>query len=273
MAIPIAITLSYAEEIGVPVAIAYAERALFMALQKNQAAQWTKRFVEALPIGLATDRLDSVWRQLALFVLADSKYGLLNGCGLSLSLTDDERSAIEKIIQLYDSSTTDAATAKAAARAARQLWWKGPHTNSLLKGKDAFSAVGAQAVYAASYFGLAIIDQRYAAQALSGSAWAFRYQKYAEAMAKIGEPIMPKPDENGLVNCGEAFFALAPWYRKVDDCESEGELVRLTMYEHYADEFIRLLRQAGRENATGAVAYLRRLKTPSAARPDLQNQG
>lgn len=238
----------YTAEIGVPVTIAYAEHSLFNELSDRSAGRWPTRFLNALSVEIEGELLNKVWRDMALFVLADPKHGLLN-----VARTPEQTDAIVAIIELFEADGQDADAWKQAASNARQVSYKGPDTNCRLEGAPALLAAGAKACYAASYFASAFGNPRYTAEALSWSAWAFRYRKYGMLMLGVSKDNVPA-DERGMVNVGVALFSFSQWMRQADRCESQAEQTREAMYEVYADQFIRLINRCVRQNSPGIVA-------------------
>ncbi len=242
----------YTAEVGVPLSIAYAERALFLELSDHAAGKWPARFLKTLPFGINSELLNEVWSKLSLFVLADRRFGLL-----SLSRTPEQTDAIMRVIELIKAKSTDANAWAEAARNAHRISRQGPDTNYRLKGEPAMLAAGAMACHGASEFAYAFGNPRYAAQALSWSAWAFRYRKYGELMLQVKENRVPA-DENGMVNLGASLWAHGLWSRQAERCESAGEEVRQAMYEVYADELIRLLKLCDRDHGPGLIANVSR---------------
>lgn len=241
----------YAGEIGVPVSIAYAERALFNELPAADAGKWPERFLNAIPLDLEADALNSVWRDMALFVLGDGRYGLT-----TTARTPEQLDAIARIIELFEARSSDADAWKEAARYARQVSHKGPDTSYRLKAEPALLAAGAKACYAAAHFAYAFENPRYAAEALAWAAWAFRYQTYGELIATVRERDIPA-DRNGMVNVGVALVTYGEWAARADNCERSGEVMRARMYGVYADEFIRLIKRCARANRPGILVNAR----------------
>lgn len=240
----------YANEVGVPVTIAYAEHALFKELDSAAAGKWPERFLNAIPVDLDSDALNEAWRQMALFVLGDSRFGLI-----TTARTPEQMDAITRIIELFEARSTDADAWKEAGRLARQVSHKGPDTSYRLKAEPALLAAGAKACYSAAHFAYAFENQRYAAEALCWAAWAFRYQTYGELVATVREREVPA-DRNGMVNVGVAMVAFGEWQRGADHCEHSGEVMRKRMYGVYADEFIRIIKRCARANRPGIVPRL-----------------
>lgn len=238
----------YASEVGVPIALAYAEHGLFKEMSNRSAGKWPTRYLDALSIAIDGALLNQVWRDLALFVLADETHGLLN-----VARSPEQNDAIVAIVELFESDSEDADAWKQAARNARKVSHDGPDTNYRLESAPAFLAAGAKACYAASYFASAFENPRYAAEALSWSPWAFRYRKYAQLMAGVRKGSAPA-DEHGMVDFVTSLAYYSDWTEKADHSESEGERIRKAMYDVYADQLIHLIKRCVRENRPGIMA-------------------
>lgn len=238
----------YAAEIGVPIAIAYAEHSLFNELSNRSAGRWPTRFLNALSLRVDGVLLNEVWRDMALFVLADKKYGLLN-----VARTPEQTDAIVRIVELFESRSTNGEEWEKAGRIARHVYSAGPNSNSRLDAEPALVHAGAMACYSAAHFAYAFANPRYSAEALSWAPWAHRYRKYGELMRGVKKGEVPA-DEHGMVSVAASLWEFGIWMRNADRCESEGELVRIAMYEVYADQFIRLIKRCVRDNSPGAGA-------------------
>lgn len=238
----------YTDEVGVPITIAYAEHSLFNELSDRSAGKWPTRFLNALSLGVDGVLLNEVWRNMALFVLADKTYGLLN-----VARTPEQTDAIMRIVELFESRSTKGEDWEKAGRIARQVYSTGPNSNSRLDAEPALVHAGAMACYSAAHFAYAFANPRYAAEALSWAPWAHRYRKYGELMRRVKKGEVPA-DERGMVSVGASLWEFGIWMREADRCESEGEQVRKAMYEVYADQFIHLLKRCVRDNSPGAMA-------------------
>ncbi len=205
-------------------------------------AKWPERYLDALSITIDGALLNQVWRDLALFVLADETNGLLN-----MARSPEQNDAIVAIVELFESGSEDADAWKQAARNARQVSHDGPDTNYRLESAPAFLAAGAKACYAASYFASAFENPRYAAEALSWSAWAFRYRKYAQLMAGVRKG-SPPADEHGMVDFITSLDYYSDWTEQANHSEREGERIRKAMYDVYADQLIHLIKRCVRQN-------------------------
>jgi hypothetical protein len=92
----------YADQIGVPPVLAYAEHSLFLAMSPKAAGQWWPDFLQAIPVGVDLDTAE-VWAKLALFVLSDRRFGLI-------TCADDQaqREAMLRVIDLYEQDNKNA---------------------------------------------------------------------------------------------------------------------------------------------------------------------
>lgn len=233
----------YASEIGVPLSIAYAEHSLFNELSNKLAAKWPTRFLNALSTGVDGETLHQAWREFALFVLNDDRHGLI-----TCARTPEQRDAILRVVELFESGNRDAAQWKEVGSNARRVSHSGPDTNRTLESGPALVAAGAKACYAAAHFAYTEENPRYAAEAVSWAAWAFRYRRYGELMKGVRQRDVPA-DERGMVNVGVALMAFGDWAREADECQSQGESVRKQMYGVYAEEFLRIIKRCMRAHS------------------------
>ncbi len=238
----------YASEVGVPLTLAYAEHALFNELSEGHASKWPERFLNTLSTAVDGEALHQAWRDFALFVLNDDAQGLI-----SVARTPEQRDTILRIVELFESNSSDENAWKEAGRFARQVSHSGPDTNRRLESEPALVAAGAKACYAAAHFAYTAENPRYAAEAVSWAAWAFRYRKYGELMRNVRERDVPA-DSRGMVNVGVALFAFGDWMREADICERQGEIVRNRMYTVYADAFIGSIKREVSRNTPGFMS-------------------
>lgn len=238
----------YSSEVGVPLTIAYAEHALFKELSVVESGRWPERFLNALTTDVDGETLNNAWREFALFVLNDEKNGLI-----TVARTPEQRDAILRIVELFETRTDSADEWKEAGRNARQVSHSGPDTNRRLDSELALLSAGAKACYAAAHFAYTKENPRYAAEAVSWAAWAFRYRKYGELMRNVRERDVPA-DSRGMVNVGVALLAFGDWARESDRCERQGEMVRQNMYSVYADAFLGSIKREVKRNKPGRLS-------------------
>src|SRR6185437_3368213 len=167
----------YAHEHYVPEAIAYGERAIFLALTPKRARRWTKNFVSAVPVGVETTTLDRVWRQLALTILRHRKYGMLQ-----CAYTHAQENAILNIIKLYEADNfEDEAAWKKAMDAAYEAAKSTEYTGAASM-RNRFQA-GNKAAFVAGHLAATPKWQRWMAQALRQAPGALREHWIADYKA------------------------------------------------------------------------------------------
>lgn len=233
----------YADEVGVPVSIAYAERALFLELPDDIAAVWWKRFLSAIPVGVDLDE-KAVFRALALYVLEAPEHGLL-----SYVHTGEQHAVISAVADLYRNNSPDADAWKAAADNARKAYGKSRYNNSRMESEEALMEAGCTACRAAACFADAFSEPRYADTAIATSGWCARYKYYALSLAGYRDQNKDvKVDERGLVNVGEALWASGMRVRDMDKCEHIGEGERSKHYVRVASHLVKLLKAAAPGN-------------------------
>jgi hypothetical protein len=226
----------YADEIGVPVAVAYAERAVFLELSDKDARGWWKRFLTAIPVGVDLDEAQ-VWKKLALFVLAHPQHGLI-----TFAHDREQYDAIRDVIELFRSDSKDAAAWDAAAAAAMAAYHKAPGSNTRMEAPEALKHAGGMACYATYYFARSFADQRFASEAISWSGWCSRYKTYAHFMGAQRDPHDDvKVDDRGMVNAGAALWASGQWLRLSDEGDRLGEVQRSLHNTRVANELVGLM--------------------------------
>lgn len=216
----------YAEEIGVPVALAYAERALYLHLPESDVARWPQRFIQALPVGITARGLERVCREFALYLLTDPSVGLY-----SYAVTPQHYQAIGAVIELYRSGSTDAAAWQSAAsqahRAGSTESHRGPYS------VDAHHKAGAQACTAAAYLAAAHSDPRRYADAVSWAPWAERYKRFALLMGEANDNMFSH-----------------------SRCETEGERRRQLYYRLHGEKLLKLIAAQARREGFGPLGWL-----------------
>lgn len=220
-------------EFGIPSRLAYAHAGLFYSLQENAAVNWPLQFAKAIPCGAD---LDNVWRDFALFVLADPKVGLAQH-----AQTARQTTAIENIIRLFVENSQDAEAWSAAAdeaRTASSFTWRGGHGNNAM---ECMQSVGGTAAYSAYLFADAFAKPECAHHAVSEAAWPLRHlAEYHHHVA--GESYAPKVNERDMVNLGEAMFCGMMNRREYDKAAHQGELDRWAMNAVYASKLVELIK-------------------------------
>lgn len=209
----------YADEVGVPVGIAYIERALFLNAPPIMARHWWTNYLQALPVGvdLSTHAIEA---DVAKFVL---------GKLLNFVNSGEQRAAVQEVLDLFTADCQDEALWKAAATTARRVYQKSPYDNRRMEYQEAFEHAGCMACLSASYFAASFEDPRTLAEAVSWSAWAVRYHNYAILMQSV--------DRKGAL-----------WYSCAERSETKSEALRHEFYQDIGDFFLNQLRQAAPGN-------------------------
>lgn len=216
----------YAEEIGVPVALAYTERALYLHLPEGDVAHWPRRFIDALPVGMSKAGLERVCREFALYLLTDPAVGLY-----SYAVTPQHYQAIGAVIELYRTGSNDAAAWESAATQAHRASHVESSRGSYSTG--AHHKAGGQACSAAGYLASAHKDPRRFADAVSWAPWAERYKRFAQLMGEA--------KDNGFA---------------YDRCESAGEQRRQLYYRLHGDKLLELIAAQARREGFGPLGWL-----------------
>lgn len=222
----------YADEIGVSVALAYAERSIFLNLENTQAANWWQRFFKAIPVGVELDE-DMIINRLCLEILRQ----LLN-----YSQDAEQYGAIKNIIDLFEIGCINEELWQKAASRATAAYHKSPYDNRRLEAEEARIHAGCMACHSASYFARAFKDPRYIAEAISWSGWPMRYFTYSQHMARLDDPRKKVPvDDRGMVNLGTALFAGGQWTRQSEEGDRLGEVERMSHYFWVSQKLIEAL--------------------------------
>lgn len=205
----------YADQIGVPVGLAYAERAVFLDLPTAAAKKWWPTFLDAIPVGVTLSEGD-IMRNIAIAMITDSRYGLLvNTTG------GDQHGAVSDILDLYLAGETDAARWKAAADKANRVYHKSPYNNNRMKKDEARKHQGCVATRAAYYLARAAEDPRNWAHAVSEAGWVFRYKGYADHLSIVGE----------YTGNGGNSISFGQWMNATDRGDHLGEIERASYIE------------------------------------------
>ncbi|MBK9771006.1 MAG: hypothetical protein IPP57_09305 [Candidatus Obscuribacter sp.] len=216
----------YAEEIGVPVALAYTERALYLNLPKDDVPYWPRRFIDALPVGMSKSGLERVCREFALYLLTDPVVGLY-----SYAFTPQHYQAIAAVIELYRTGSNDAAAWEEAAKAAHRA----SHVESCRSSYsvEGYHKAGGQACSAAGYLASAHSDPRRFADAVSWAPWAERYKCFAQLMGEVND----RP------------------YAHIR-CERAGEERRQFYYHLHGEKLLKLIAAQARREGFGPLGWL-----------------
>jgi hypothetical protein len=223
-----------ADEIGIPVSIAYAERALFLDLPTEQAKLWMPRFLRSIPVGVDLESAGT-WTKLALDVLAHPVHGLLN-----FARERDQYEAVSVVIGLFDIDCRDEATWEKAADACMRAHNKSPNNNGRLNSAESLNHAGCMACYSASFFARSFKDQRNAARAISWSGWALRYHTAGHYIDRAERSYKTRyhTSEVGIFSG----IGIA------NDADGAGERTRAAHNVRVADSLIRVLQEAAPGN-------------------------
>lgn len=205
----------YADQIGVPVGLAYAERAVFLDLPTAAAKKWWPAFLDAIPVGVTLSEGD-IMRRIAIEILSDSRLGMLaNTTG------GDQHGAVSDILDLFVSGETDPSRWKAAADKAMRVYHKSPYNNNRMKKDEARKHQGCVATRAACYLARAAEDPRRWADAVSEAGWVFRYKGYADHLSTVGE----------YTGQGGNSISFGQWMAATDRGDLLGEIARASYIE------------------------------------------
>ena len=225
----------YADEIGVSVSLAYAERAIFLNLSTAQARGWWKRFFKAIPVGVELDEAS---------VISRLSVEILNKL-LVYTQDAEQYGAVKTIIDLFEMRCVDQELWDKAAARATAAHHKSPYDNRRMEAEEARRHAGCMACYAASYFARSVKDPRYISEAISWSGWPMRYFTYAQHMASCSDPRKKVPvDDRGMVNVGTALFASGQWMRISEKGDELGEVERHSHYFWVSQKLIEALDEA-----------------------------
>lgn len=225
---------SYGSTIDVPAHVLFVQHALFEQMHHEQGLWWPLRFARALPVGAD---LSPVWREMALFVLADAKIGLP-----LYAQSSQQDAAMNAIIDLFESDSKDATAWEAAATVAfraASINRNGGHGTSA---KECMQAAGDSACRSAAYFAGAFKDARQAMEAISWAAWPLRHMA-EHAYYSGGNSPMTRINEDDMVSVGHALWATAMERRDFSRAVEKGEELRYERYALFAGKLIELIKK------------------------------
>lgn len=227
---------AFGADLGFPARVAFAYQGLFEDLHESTSPHWPLRFARCVPVGAD---MTTVWRDLALFILADPKTGLA-----LYTQTGEQAKAVQVIIELFENNSKDPEVWLAAARAAMNA----SHTSSSRtdshghNAKECLESVGCSAAHAAAKFAYAFGDARNAQEAVKWSGWPLRhlaeYNYYAP-----GERYAPKVDARNNVVVGDALWSAMMNRRDFDQAVSHGERDRHARYQIFAEKLVSLIKK------------------------------
>jgi len=170
----------YAHEYDIPIALPYAERAFFIALEPvKRAAAWPVKFARALPVGADDKRLNKAWRKFALTMLRHRKYGMLK-----CAYTHAQENAILNVIKLFVAGDfenlsvwQEASLAAMEASRAEVAQTYGTKESAKLRAQ-----AGNKAAHVAANLAAAVADERQIADAIPEAPSALRDFWFADVM-------------------------------------------------------------------------------------------
>ena len=100
---------AYEKELGIPRIIACLEDRIFEGLSVEESKKWPLQFMQAVPVGVD---LKLVWPEFAVWLLTDKKHGVIQ-----YAKTGSQRSAIQKVADLYQRKVDSKPTTRAQFKA------------------------------------------------------------------------------------------------------------------------------------------------------------
>ena len=142
---------AYERELGIPETLARLEDAIFESLPNDEALAWPEAFLDAPEVGAD---LSMVWPRFALWLLSDSKHGVIRFAGERKGVAD----AISGVAALYarwvetgeKPSADEFEAAAAAAEAAEAAWPAAAAWAAAWAATEAQAAWAAEAAWAAA---------------------------------------------------------------------------------------------------------------------------
>lgn len=226
----------YADQVSVPVAVAYAERAIWLSLPHHEAIDWPVRFLRALPVGLDQAAFDKAWKRFALQLLNHPRHGLI-----AHTDTPAQQDAVLGVADLFEENSPCLGAWEKARAACRRA--DVDRSTNRPTAPEARAKAGSMAAMVAGHLAATFSDQRQIATAISWFGWPSRYTRHAELIAPFDNK-GPKADSNGMVNLGAAMWALGEWRQHASEAESEGDQARLLTNEWCAQQFLKAMRDA-----------------------------
>jgi hypothetical protein len=165
----------YADEIGVPAQIAYAERAFFMLLAQSDARGWPRKFVNSLPIGV---ELPTQWADFALTTLNASETGIIN-----YARNRAENDAIVHGIELLERKCNEQALWDVVVQKATAAL-PSDRFVSEMNHDEALVTCGRRATETVLNFARSFHDPRYAGKAIESAADCARWKSYAQYVGR-----------------------------------------------------------------------------------------
>jgi hypothetical protein len=173
---------AYETELGIPIILAKLEDLLFENLPIEEARKWPERFLKAIAPGAD---LSLVWAKFALWLLIDSKDGVIN-----FARSDRSRAAIQQVGALYQRWAAGDKPAITEWQSARNLAASASAYAASASAYAASVAAASASASAASASAYAASASAYAASVAAASAASSRskhYQKMADKLIEILE--------------------------------------------------------------------------------------
>lgn len=239
----------YADQVGVPVAVAYAERAIFRGLPCHEATEWPERFIRALSVGVDADDFNKAWKRFALQLLNHRRHGLITHTD-----TPAQQDAVLTVADLFEQDSQCFGAWERARVACRKA--DTDRQDNMPTADEARVKAGSMAAMVAGHLAGTFSDQRKIAAAISWFGWPSRYTRYAELIAPFDNR-GPQADSKGMVNLGEALWAAGQWRQHASEADSEGEQERMDTNVWCAKQFLKAMRSASaRAGVTRVFNYV-----------------
>jgi hypothetical protein len=227
---------NFGADLGIPARVAFVYTGLFEDMHESTSPYWPLRFARCIQVG---SDMATVWRDFALYVLADPKVGLA-----LYTQTGEQARAVQAIIELFENDAQDAEVWLAAARAAMKASHTSPNRTDGHghNASECLESVGCSAAHAAAQFAYAFGDARYAQEAVMWAGWPLRHLAEYNHYAR-GERYAPKVDERNNVVVGDALWCMMMNRRDLDRASQQGEQDRHARYELFANKLVELIKK------------------------------
>jgi len=147
----------YETELGIPRIIARLEDGIFENLPNELAKTWPRRFLESIKVGADLSR---VWDEMAVWVLRDKKWGVLQ-----FAKTEQTRDAINSVADLYVLKLE-------GAEVSRKDWIESRTAAYAYAASAAYAYAAAYADVAAYAYAASAASAAYAAASAAAAAYA-----------------------------------------------------------------------------------------------------
>jgi hypothetical protein len=224
----------YAKEIGVPAEVAYAERGFFLGVSKSYISSWGRRFIDSVPVGV---ELDTVWKEIALHVLANNQDGMIN-----FAQTREQNDVVVKVIELIEENVTDPPVWDAVIGNAERVIGRGSKSGNQLEALEAMALSGYRAAQCATAVARSFRDARFAAEAIRLSGEPAQWRAYSKFLTNSKDPRYTAPrdsydyDEREKESKGRA-----AWTKLLESAKQVGTDQYERTIGAYANKFIELI--------------------------------